>query len=68
MIALAIDIRNKKVNTLVCHCINAGNYQPVGDGMEQCHAEILYKACLEIQRYLQERRDKEASLCLDEIR
>lgn len=53
MINLMSDIKNKKVDTLVCHCINIGNYQLAEDDKEKCHAEILYKKILYMQEYIE---------------
>ncbi|MBD2494998.1 DUF4326 domain-containing protein [Nostoc sp. FACHB-280] len=48
VIQLATDINSGYVHSLGCWCINVENYLPVPDGLEKCHAEILYKGCLQL--------------------
>ncbi|MBW4689607.1 MAG: DUF4326 domain-containing protein [Komarekiella atlantica HA4396-MV6] len=48
VIVLARDIQSNRVLSLGCWCVTTLNYEPVPDGQEKCHAEILYKACLQL--------------------
>lgn len=48
---LAHDIRIGSIVVLGCYCIDIYNYQLVPDGLERCHAEILYKACLRLIKH-----------------
>jgi hypothetical protein len=46
VVLLSEQIQNGTYTSLGCWCINVENYVLVADGLEKCHAEILYKACL----------------------
>lgn len=52
VIQLATDIDSGYIHSLGCWCINVENYIPVPDGLEKCHAEILYKGCLQLIEHL----------------
>ncbi len=51
IVVLSREIRQGKVHSLGCFCVNINNYQPVKEGLEECHAEILYKGCLLINEF-----------------
>ncbi|BDA75864.1 hypothetical protein CAL7716_100300 (plasmid) [Calothrix sp. PCC 7716] len=42
---LSQKVKQGKVTNLVCWCVNVKNYNPESKN-EQCHAQILYKACI----------------------
>ncbi|MEH2172195.1 DUF4326 domain-containing protein [Nostoc sp.] len=48
VVLLSQEIESGKYTSLGCWCINVHDYVPVPDGYEKCHAEILYKACLQL--------------------
>ncbi|MBH8553403.1 hypothetical protein I8751_13665 [Nostocaceae cyanobacterium CENA357] len=48
VINLATQIEKGEIDSLGCWCINVKKYLVVPDGLEKCHAEILYKACLHL--------------------
>lgn len=48
VIQLSMYIESGKYTSLGCWCVNIQNYLPVPDGFEKCHAEILYKGCLQL--------------------
>ncbi|WP_375501669.1 DUF4326 domain-containing protein [uncultured Nostoc sp.] len=59
VIQLSVHIKAGKYTSLGCWCINIQNYLLVPDGYEKCHAEILYKACLQL---IEQRRNNETIL------
>ncbi len=50
VVNLAKEIREGKVDTLVCFCVNKSNYNYDKYSVKQCHTEILYGACCYLQR------------------
>lgn len=48
VITLAQKIHNRQITALATYDFHAIDYQPVKDGEEKSHAEILYKQCLKI--------------------
>jgi hypothetical protein len=51
VLQLAQDIHNRKITALATYDFHAINYQPVADGQEKAHAEVLYKQCLRIIQF-----------------
>ena len=54
VVALAKSIQQGECTSLGCWCIDILNYTLVSDGAEKCHAEILYKGCLQLIEYWEE--------------
>jgi hypothetical protein len=51
IIQLAQSIHNKQTTALATYGFHSINYQPVSDGEEHNHAEVLYKQCLNINEF-----------------
>jgi hypothetical protein len=58
VLALAKNIKQERIEGLMCWCINIQDYQASSKATPKCHAQILYKAIIWLLNQLEQRRNQ----------